>query len=149
MVNPGRYFSEPGIHRDMTRTGASEVGVDSIYFDNIITADKLTEIELVPPPVGGADGGGASTDGAAPVDAQANDAAPMPSGTGGGSGGGSPATDGGGAGGAISVGSGGRGGATGISAGGAGCSTTPGYSAGPVAVGFFALLALWTRRRRR
>jgi MYXO-CTERM domain-containing protein len=154
MVNPGRYFSEPGIHRDMTRTGASEVGVDSIYFDNIITADKLAEIELIPPPPGGADGGGASNDGAGPanVDAETSDAAAMPSGTGGesgtGSGGGSSPIGGGGAGGASTTGSGGRGAATGVSASGAGCSTTPGPSSGPIALGLVALLILWTRGRQ-
>ena len=59
-----------------------ELGVDSIYFDNIITADKPEEIALAPPVAGTSDGG-TSVDDTAPADAAANDAPTMPSGSGG------------------------------------------------------------------
>jgi MYXO-CTERM domain-containing protein len=119
MVNPGRYYSEPGIHRDMSRTGASEAGVDSLYFDNFITADKLEEIELMTPAAGAADGGVA--DAASPSDAAVSDTSTTP-GAGGRSGsGGNPGTGGGSNGGANGSGGatgGGGGGSSGASSGG-------------------------------
>lgn len=157
MVNPGRYFSEPGIHRDMTRTGASEVGVDSIYFDNIISADTLEEIELRQPVAGTSDGG-ASVDDAAADDAAGNDASTMPSGSGGaatggssGSGGTGTAGAGGGAGSggsstAGSAGSGGmRPGGSGVQ-GGSGCSVASTGAPTPFVLVLFALLGLRTSR---
>ncbi|HEY0709439.1 MAG TPA: heparin lyase I family protein, partial [Polyangia bacterium] len=119
MVNPGRYFSQPGIHRDMTRTGASEVGVDSIYFDNFITATTLEEIEVMTPAPGAPDGGVTiPVDASAPADASSDGG--MSPGSGGAPG---------------SSGSGGRSGAGGSSGGGGANANTGGSGAGAGGVG--------------
>ncbi|HEY0711900.1 MAG TPA: heparin lyase I family protein, partial [Polyangia bacterium] len=143
MVNPGRYFSQPGIHRDMTRTGASEVGVDSIYFDNFITADKLEEIELMPPAAGASDGGIADAGPIADVgtadssgttpDAGGQTGAGGRAGSGGASGGASMGGAGGSAGASGAAGSGGvtnAGGATTASGGSSGGTSRGGSSGG-------------------
>jgi hypothetical protein len=152
MVNPGRYYSEPGIHRDMTRTGATEVGVDSIYFDNFITADTLDEIELMTPAPDGSDAGGVISDGGTQADVAATvDAAPAPAGTGGAGGSGGRAGSGGtGTGGSDVLGSGGAVGnaSGGVNASG-GCTVVPAGSSGPTAAALLGLLALCKRRRAR
>jgi Polysaccharide lyase len=125
MLNPAQYFSQPGIHRDAKLTMTSAVGIDSLYFDNFITADKLEDIELMMPapgtPDAGAGGEGAST--------------PATGGAGGfamggssGSGGGSAGSGGASAGGASAGGSGPPAGAAG--AGGAAATVSGGRSGG-------------------
>jgi MYXO-CTERM domain-containing protein len=150
MVNPGRYYSEPGIHRDMTRTGATEVGVDSIYFDNFVTADTLDEIELMTPAPDASDAGGGISDGGTLADV-ATDPVPAPAGTGGASGSGGRAGSGGtGTGGSDLPGTGGAGGsASGSVNASGGCTVGPAGSSGPTAAALLGLLALWKRRSAR
>ena len=165
MVNPGRYYSQPGIHRDMSRTGASEVGVDSLYFDNFVTADKLEEIELVQPAAGAPDASAATPDAAASPDAPPIVNPPTPPATGAGGGpamGGSSGSNGassGGSGPSTSTGAGGTGGSTTPPASppsaedkprpGLGCSVTPAGKTALAPLAFLALISLVALARRR